>query len=88
LSNSKRFMKMLAKNVKQSIGPGEYEAQGIKVVCPHCKHDKFITGGAQLNTAFLTFLKLDFVNRTAHTLTCECCGRIEWFVKDVKRIYK
>jgi hypothetical protein len=34
------------------------------------------------NTAGLTFLNLDWANRSAATLTCTACGRIEWFLAD------
>jgi hypothetical protein len=30
----------------------------------------------------MTFLNLDWANRTAATLTCTSCGRIEWFLAD------
>jgi predicted nucleic-acid-binding Zn-ribbon protein len=54
------------------------------VSCAHCAHDHFVEGRAQLNTAGLTFLNLDWANRTAATLTCTSCGRIEWFLSDPK----
>ena len=33
-------------------------------------------------TAGLTFFNLDWANRSAATLTCTSCGRIEWFLAD------
>jgi hypothetical protein len=30
----------------------------------------------------MTFLNLDWANRSAATLTCTACGRIEWFLAD------
>ncbi|WP_197969886.1 hypothetical protein [Mesobacillus harenae] len=84
---SKTFLQLLSKNVKKSMGPGKFEANGIKVQCVLCGCDTFSIGRAQLNTAFLSFLNLDFANRSAETLTCEHCGYIHWFGKGVKRIY-
>lgn len=70
----------------QSMGDepeGErYTVADIPVKCAHCKHDRFIEGRAQLNTAGMTFLNLDWANRSAATLTCTACGRIEWFLAD------
>ena len=52
------------------------------VTCGHCASDRFVEGRAQLNTAGLSFLNLDWANRSAATLTCTSCGRIEWFLAD------
>ena len=59
-----------------------YTVADIPVTCAHCKHDHFVEGRAQLNTAGMTFLNLDWANRSAATLTCTACGRIEWFLAD------
>ena len=40
---------------------------------------RFWKGEAQLNTAGLTFLDLDFLNRSATVLRCVDCGHLEWF---------
>ncbi len=70
----------------QSMGEspeGErYTVAGKPVRCTHCTHDRFVEGRAQLNTAGLSFLNLDWANRSAATLTCTACGRIEWFLAD------
>lgn len=60
-------------------GPGSYEVEGKKVVCPHCGKGEFAEGSAQLNTAGMSFIGLDWANKSAHTLMCSECGRIEWF---------
>ena len=52
------------------------------VSCAHCAHDRFVEGRAQLTTAGLTVFNLDWANRSAATLTCTACGRIEWFLAD------
>ncbi|MEI6739554.1 MAG: hypothetical protein WCK74_04500 [Gemmatimonadaceae bacterium] len=59
-----------------------YTVADIPVTCKHCQHDRFVEGRAQLNTAGMTFLNLDWANRSAATLTCTACGRIDWFLSD------
>jgi hypothetical protein len=75
-----------AKRGLQAMGEaptGErYSVAGRPVICRHCTHDRFVEGRAQLNTAGLTFLNLDWANRSAATLACTECGRIEWFLTD------
>jgi hypothetical protein len=63
-----------------------YSVAGRSVSCGHCQHDHFVEGRAQLNTAGMTFLNLDWANRSAATLTCTACGRIEWFLADPEEI--
>jgi len=63
-----------------------YSVAGRPVSCGHCRHDHFVEGRAQLNTAGMTFLNLDWANRSAATLTCTACGRIEWFLADPEEI--
>lgn len=52
---------------------------GKELVCHHCNHDTFYVSRAQLNTAAMTFLGIDFLNRTASTFICAECGFIHWF---------
>jgi len=59
---------------------------GKAVNCTHCAHDRFVEGRAQLNTAGMSFLNLDWANRSAATLTCTSCGRIEWFLADPEEV--
>ena len=59
-----------------------FTVAGKAVSCPHCLRDRFVEGRAQLNTAGMTFLNLDWANRSAAILTCTSCGRIEWFLAD------
>ena len=66
----------------QVFGPKGYELEGKRIICPHCGHDQFAKGRAQLNTAGMTFLNLDWANRSATTLVCAECGRIEWFLQE------
>jgi hypothetical protein len=63
-----------------------YEVAGKQVQCPHCGGNNFDTGGALLNTTGLTFLGLDWANRSAHLLICTACGHIDWFLQKPDRI--
>jgi len=63
-----------------------YTVAGKAVACLHCSHDRFVEGRAQLNTAGLTFFNLDWANRSAATLTCTSCGRIEWYLTDPEEV--
>ena len=64
---------------RQAAPSQRFAAAGKPILCAHCKGQEFIPGAAQLNTAGLTFLGLDWANRSAHTLMCTECGRIEWY---------
>lgn len=66
--------------------PLRYSVAGKIVKCPHCGEDDFESGSAQLNTAGMTFLNLDWANRSAHTLTCVNCSRVEWFLQKPERV--
>ena len=63
-----------------------YEAEGKTVTCPHCGNIHFSEGTAMLNTPGLTFIGLDWANRSATVLICKQCSRIEWFLKKPKVI--
>jgi hypothetical protein len=55
----------------------QFTVAGKPVTCAHCAGDRFVEGRAQLNTAGMTFLDLDWGGRSAATLACTACGRIE-----------
>lgn len=59
-----------------------YEVASRIVECSHCGSKKFEKSTAQLNTAGLTFLGLDWANRNATILICARCGHIEWFLEE------
>ncbi|MBQ3302374.1 MAG: DNA-binding protein [Eggerthellaceae bacterium] len=60
--------------------PGEVcMIAGKSLVCPHCEGNRFYVGEAQLNTAGLTFLGLDWANHSAKVYECCACGHLEWF---------
>jgi hypothetical protein len=57
-----------------SMGPGQYAAGNIQVICPHCGGNEFSEATAQLTTAGMTFL------------ACTNCGCIQWFIKSPTRM--
>ncbi|OXN01076.1 hypothetical protein [Bifidobacterium vansinderenii] len=65
--------------------PHTYESNGHEIVCSQCGGRAFIKGEALLNTAGMTFLDLDFLNRSADILVCEECSHVEWFVNHVRQ---
>ncbi len=79
-------IKQVSKAVIGELGPGEYMAAGRKIRCPHCGGTYFIEGSAQLNTAGMTFLGLDWANRSATTLMCDHCGYIQWYGEKPERV--
>jgi len=56
-----------------------FEAGGAPILCPHCSNDQFSGREILLNTRGLTFLKLDWLNRSATALACAKCGYIQLF---------
>jgi len=65
--------------------PGSFSLEGKPVECPHCNGAEFIAGQAQLNTAILTLIELDWIDKSATILTCTSCGQIQWFGKQPAR---
>ena len=81
----KRLFSALAAGAKATVRNTEqsrFEVAGIAVRCPHCGGEEFVEGRTLLNTAGMTFFNLDWANRSAATLACVGCGRIEWFLAD------
>jgi len=81
----KAFMKA-AEAFVDSFGPSEYSAGGKKIVCAQCGGTVFAEGAAQLNTAGMTFLNLDWANKSATTLACTNCGLIQWYMVKPERL--
>ena len=80
-----KFFTAVKRGVKamgQAPAGERYTVGGKVVSCAHCSGDRFVEGRAQLNTAGMTFMNLDWANRSAATLACTSCGRIEWFLAD------
>ncbi len=81
----KRLFSALAAGANAAVNSSNtsrFEVAGIAVRCPHCGGEEFVEGRALLNTAGMTFFNLDWANRSAATLACVGCGRIEWFLAD------
>jgi hypothetical protein len=56
-----------------------FEAGGTRILCAHCSSDLFEPRQVLLNTRGLTFMRLDWLNRSATALVCAKCGRIQFF---------
>ena len=67
-------------------GPDKYRVEGKEVICPHCSNQVFAEGSAQLHTAGMTFIGLEWLQPSAYTLLCSKCGRIEWFMQKPERL--
>lgn len=52
-----------------------------QVVCPFCRFDQFWERQIKLNTAGMSFLGLDWANKSATGLICAQCGHIEMFME-------
>ncbi len=59
-----------------------YHIAGKQVQCPHCDHTLFDSRKILLNTRGATFFNFDWLNKGATVLTCEKCGRLEWFATE------
>lgn len=59
--------------------PASYRVQERTVRCHHCGGVSFVQRKAQLNTAAMSFFDLDWLNKSAWTLTCSDCQQILWF---------
>jgi hypothetical protein len=64
---------------------GRKEAETVRVVgvdlhCEICKHTRFYSRSAQLNTAVLSFFDMDWANTSATCYVCERCGYVHWFL--------
>ena len=81
-----RAAKMAAKAVAASKQIHSYQLQGSVITCPHCQNDQFDEGSALLNTAGMTFMNLDWANRSASILACKRCGQVQWFLQQPVKI--
>ena len=69
------------KKAASAFGPGPYEIDRKPIRCSHCGGEIFAQGEAQLNTAVMTFFKLDWLDQSATVLICTECSQILWFGK-------
>lgn len=88
MSNFFNAVKAGVRGAMSTTGPGRFVAGGIPVACTHCRGEEFEQREAQLNTAGMTFLNLDWMNRTGTALICTRCGLIQWFGKTPDRVYE
>lgn len=57
-----------------------YEILGKVLKCQICGYDEFERKEGQVNTAGMSFLNLDWLNRSAACFVCDRCGYIHWFL--------
>jgi predicted nucleic-acid-binding Zn-ribbon protein len=88
MSNFWTALTHAAKSATGVFDPAEYCVESKKVTCPHCGNQTFAEGFAQLRTAGMTFVGLEWVQQSAYTLLCSRCGRIEWFMQRPDRALK
>ena len=69
---------------RKSPTPSAWLANGHSVKCPVCDNSKFVESKAQLNTAAMSFMDLDFLNKSATLLICTDCSHIQWFADKTK----
>lgn len=72
-------IKRASKAIVEGTGPAEYIVGGKRLHYQHCGEAHFLEGRAQLNTAGITFLDIDWANKSATTLMCDHCSLIHWF---------
>jgi len=63
-----------------------YKVSGAELVCSHCNYSGFECSSVQLNTALMTFLDLDWLNKSATVFGCQNCGKLAWFGNNAKII--
>ncbi len=83
------FLKTFRKGLKgamDAVNTDEFTVNEVKAKCIHCDHEHFEIGDAQLNTAGLTFLNLDWANKSASVLICKKCSFIMWFANKAKKV--
>lgn len=62
---------------------GEYSIKrGLKLECLICKNTNFWTRETLMNTKGMTFLNLDWANKSATNYVCGNCGYVHWFLKE------
>jgi DNA-directed RNA polymerase subunit RPC12/RpoP len=54
---------------------------GKELQCAHCGGARFTRRQAQLSTAFMSLLNMEWMNRSADVYVCTGCGHLEWFLE-------
>jgi hypothetical protein len=62
-----------------------YRIGGVRLSCKHCGGEAFTHRQGQLNTAAMSFLNLDWLNRSADIYVCDGCGFLHWFLEAGER---
>jgi len=60
--------------------PQPLQILGNPMRCEICDHDRFYQREGMINTAGMTFLELDWLNRSATCVICSRCGYVHWFL--------
>ena len=55
-------------------------ATDIALECQICANPEFEERSAQLNTALMSFMGLDWLNKSARCFVCVHCGYVHWFL--------
>lgn len=77
-------MKKRAENRDDQYERGKkFVSKEVEVHCVHCKHERFELEKSLLNTRWLSFFNLDWLNNSANILICKKCGFIHWFANEV-----
>ncbi len=61
---------------------GHYKVVGKRVTCSHCGNTRFKSQEILLNTWLLSLLRIDWLDSSATVLTCDKCGRLNWFAQE------
>lgn len=54
--------------------------------CLVCENDEFLVRSAQLNTAAMSLLGLDWADQSATCYVCDRCGYVHWFLPNRKSL--
>jgi predicted nucleic-acid-binding Zn-ribbon protein len=66
-------------NVEQERNPRRYRAADRRISCSHCGHGRFVEDTVKLVSPSAALFDAEYSSPDATTLTCDRCGRIEWF---------
>lgn len=58
-----------------------YVKKGLKLECVICKKSQFWTRQTLMNTAGMSFMNLDWANKSATNYVCNNCGYVHWFLE-------
>jgi DNA-directed RNA polymerase subunit RPC12/RpoP len=65
---------------RESVIASSFTIHGVPLTCQHCRGTQFNHRNAQLNTAWMTFFDLDWMNAYAEVYACATCGHLHWFL--------